>query len=252
MNYQIKEVADFILKCYACAGQSPSIQDVDALINLFCREVETSWRRHVRVSNKGEENERWNLNEIYYFIELGLSKVFGDYFGINLITFKQFEHAYSKQEYLQYRKAYLEKNPYPPQKELSQYTESHKEEVVKKSIVDKINDKSCKETDYAPWYDFLVGKKIIKENAWKKYIYNSEDDYDPAKDRLLIHLRTRKEVATNLRQFHLIDGIMKDIEDAEKDNPNIEDIKYWCKVLFFEDIINNETKKEYLIKELSK
>ena len=224
-----------VIKAYNWVGYKYTEQDAEFMVNALTNLLNSSWKRY-------------KIKEVDYFITLGLNGVFGNFAGISMATICQFETSYQKTDNLYYRKEYLRLNPPEILQELVSYTESHKEEVVKKSIIDKINSKSCKETDYATWFDFLV----VKGNAWKKYIYNSEDDYDPAKERLLIHLRNRKEVAANLRQFHLIDGIMNDIENTEKDNPNIEDIKYWCKVLFFEDIINNETKREYLINELSK
>lgn len=243
MNYQIKEVTDFILKCYASAGQSPSIQDVDALIMLFCREVETNWKRHVRITNKGEETESWNLNEIFYFIELGLSNTFGDYFGINLIAFKKFEHAYSKNENSYYRKQYLIKNPLPQLESLAQHTETGKDEIVIDSIISKLRNNSATEADYNVWFTFLEKKGAVNVKSWSKFIYNKQDDYEPAKERYLQELGKRKRFAESTYNLDLLGQINKQIESAENNQPDIKEIEFWCKVIFFEKLDSEKIDK---------
>ena len=242
MNYQINEVKNFILKCYASAGQNPSIQDVDALIMLFCREVETNWKRHIRITNKGEETESWNLNEIFYFIELGLTKVFGEYFGINLITFKQFEHAYSKNEYIHYRRQYLIKNPLPPQKELSQYTDSGKDEVVIDSIINKLRNNTASEADYNVWFTFLEKKGAVNNRSWQKFIYNKEDDYEPAKERYMLELVKRKRFAESTYNLELLSIINKNLQNVDNNQPDIKEIEFWSKILFFEELAQDSNK----------
>ncbi len=251
MKYDIKEIKEFILKCFASAGQNSNSTDAAVLINLFCREVETSWKRHVRITDKGLETESWNLNEIYYFIELGLSKVFGEYFGINLITFKQFQHAYTKNENTHYRKEYLLKNPLPPLIEISQHTESGKDEIVIDSMLSKLRNKKSTSGDYVAWFTFLQEKGIVNDKSWFKFVIDEANKKEPAKERYKAELLKRKTICMSLAQEHLVLEINKEIENIENDNPNFTEIQFWAKVLFFEDKFSSEeniNKLEKLIK----
>jgi hypothetical protein len=207
MKYEIKEIKEFILRCYASAGQNSNSEDAALLINLFCREVETNWKRHIRITNKGQENESWNLNEIFYFIDLGLSKVFGDYFGINLITFKQFEHAYSKNENSYYRKQYLLKNPLPVLEAIEQHTESGKDEIVIDAILKGLKTKNCSNANLSIWYNFLEQKNIIGKNRFKIYS-------DESKNYIKKMLYKSKLEAQNNNLKETITEIKKELEMA--------------------------------------
>ena len=233
MKYQIKEVTDFILKCFASAGQSPSIQDVDALIMLFCREIETNWKRHIRITNKGQETESWNLNEIFYFIDLGLSNVFGDYFGINLITFKKFEHAYSKNENSYYRKQYLLKNPLPQLESLAQHTESGKDEIVIDAMLSKLKSNNYTDADLNVWYDFLEQKGAVKLNRWKQYETLGAEKYTQE-----LHKRSNFAQSNNLKDLY--NEIKKALEMAKELKYDAVELAYHSKVYFMEVTFTNE------------
>jgi hypothetical protein len=240
MRYDIKEIKEFILRCYASAGQNSNSTDAAVLISLFCREVETSWKRHIRITNKGTETESWNLNEIYYFIELGLSKCFGDYFGINLITFKQFQHAYAKNENTHYRKEYLLKNPLPQLVAVEQHTKSGKDEIVVDSILSKLRSKKATNGDYIAWFLFLQEKGIVNDKSWIRFVLDETNKSEPAKERYQYELLRRKTICMSLVQEQLVLEINKELEAIENDNPKFTEIEYWAKVLFFESTFTSD------------
>lgn len=251
MKYKINQIEEFIIKCYAHAKQNPSVNDVDLLVRLFCNEVETNWKRHIRITDKGLETESWNLNEIYYFIELGLTKVFGDYFGINLLTFKQFQHAYTKNEFAYYRKEYLIKNPLPSLEKLEQHTESGKDEIVIDSMLSKLRNKKSTSGDYVAWFTFLQEKGIVNDKSWLKFVINEANKKEPAKERYKAEILKRKTIFMSLVQEHLVLEINKEIENIDNDNPNFTEIQSWAKVLFFEETFSSEeniNKLESLLK----
>jgi hypothetical protein len=227
MKYEIKEIKEFILRCYASAGQNSNSEDAALLINLFCREVETNWKRHIRITNKGQENESWNLNEVFYFIDLGLSKVFGDYFGINLITFKQFEHAYSKNENSYYRKQYLLKNPLPVLEAIEQHTESGKDEIVIDAMISKLKSKNYTDADLNVWYDFLEQKGAIKLDRWKQYKTEGAEKYTKE-----LHKRSNFAQHNNLKDLY--NEIKKALDLAKESKYDAVELTYHSKVHFME------------------
>jgi len=243
MNNIENDVKNFILKCFTITGFNTNVDDVKVLCLLFTKEVETNWRRYVRVSNKGQDNEQWDLNEIFYFIELGLSNVFGDYFGISLITFKKFEHAYTKQEYTHYRKLYLLKNPLPPKIELVAHTESGKDDMFITSMLDKLKNGTFAEHDAAVYFDFLCSKNATKHEILEKY-------YDEGAKLYLESLHKRLNLAHYANDKEMYSNIKTYIEMAKENKYDSVELDYFTKVYYirykFSDIENINKLEEFL------
>jgi hypothetical protein len=212
-----------IIKAYNWVGYKYTDTDIEFMASALNNLLNTTWKRY-------------KIKEVDYFITLGLNGVFGNFAGISMATLCQFETAYQKHDNVHYRKEYLRLNPPQEQHQLVSNTDTGKDEVVIDSIISKLRDNSASEADYNVWFRFLEQKSAVNDRSWQKFIYNKEDDYEPANERYLLELGKRKRFAESTYNLDLLSKINKKINDAEHDNPDTIEIEFWCKVLFFEEL----------------
>jgi hypothetical protein len=179
--------------------------------------------------------KRYNLSEIIYFINLGLKGIFGNFAGLSMATFCQFETNYQKHENNYYRKEYLRLNPLPELVAVQQHTESGKDEIVADSIISRLRSKKATNGDYVVWFSYLQEKGLVNDKSWIKFVIDEVNKSEPAKERYKSELLKRKTICMSLVQEHLVLEINKELEAIEKDNPKFAEIEYWAKVLFFEN-----------------
>ena len=225
-KFNKKEILELIMKCYNFVGYKHNESDVKILLNFLHEEFNKNWKRY-------------NFKEIEYLIILGLKGNFGSFAGISMATICQFETAYQKHDNVHYRKEYLRLNPPQEQHQLVSNTDTGKDEVVIDSIITKLRDNSGSEADYNVWFRFLEEKGAVNHRSWQKFIYNKQDDYEPANERYLLELGKRKRFAESTYNLDLLSKINKKIHDAEHDNPDTIEIEFWCKVLFFEELASD-------------
>jgi len=218
-----------IIKAYNWVGFKYTDDDIAFMEASLKNLLNTTWKRY-------------KIKEVDYFITLGLNGVFGNFAGISMATLCQFETAYQKHDNVHYRKEYLRLNPPQEQHQLVSNTDSGKDEVVINSIISKLRDNSASEADYNVWFSFLQQKGAVNDKSWQKFIYKKEDDYEPANERYLLELGKRKRFAETTYNLDLLSKINKKINDAEHDNSNTDEIEFWCKVLFFEELASDSEK----------
>ena len=218
-----------IIKAYNWVGYKYTDTDIEFMASALNNLLNTTWKRY-------------KIKEVDYFITLGLNGVFGSFAGISMATLCQFETAYQKHDNVHYRKEYLRLNPPQEQHQLVSNTDTGKDEIVIDSIILKLRDNSASEADYNVWFRFLQEKGAVNHRSWQKFIYNKQDDYEPANERYLLELGKRKRFAESTYNLDLLSKINKKIHDAEHDNPDTIEIEFWCKVLFFEELASDNDK----------
>ena len=218
-----------VIKAYNWVGYKYSEQDAEFMTNALTDLLNKAWKRY-------------KIKEVDYFITLGLNGVFGNFAGISMATLCQFETAYQKNDNVHYRKEYLRLNPPEQLVELVSNTDSGKDEVVIDSIINKLRNNTSSEADYNVWFTFLENKGAVNDRSWQKFIYNKEEEYEPAKERYMLELGKRKRFAENIVNTELVLEMNKKIHDAENDNPDTKEIEFWSKVLFFEELGQDSNK----------
>lgn len=218
-----------VIKAYNWVGYKYSEQDAEFMTNALTDLLNKTWKRY-------------KIKEVDYFITLGLNGVFGNFAGISMATFCQFETAYQKNDNVHYRKEYLRLNPPEQLVELVSNTDSGKDELVIDSILNKLRNNTASEADYNVWFTFLEKKGAVNNRSWQKFIYNKEDDYEPAKERYLLELGKRKRFAESTYNLELLSIINKNLQNVDNNQPDIKEIEFWSKVLFFEELAQDSNK----------
>jgi hypothetical protein len=167
------------------------------------------------------------LSEIIYFINLGLKGIFGNFAGISMATFCQFETAYQKHENNYYRKEYLRFNPLPELVAVQQHTESGKDEIVIDAMISKLKSKNYTDADLNVWYDFLEQKSAIKLDRWKQYKTEGAEKYTKE-----LHKRSNFAQHNNLKDLY--NEIKKALDLAKELKYDVIELTYHSKVHFME------------------
>jgi hypothetical protein len=207
-----EQILEIITNSYAFVGYKQDVNDIRLLLELMFVHANKSWKRY-------------NLSEIIYFINLGLKGIFGNFAGISMATFCQFETAYQKHENNYYRKEYLRLNPLPQLESLAQHTESGKDEIVIDAMISKLKSKNYTDADLNVWYDYLEQKGAIKLDRWKQYKTEGAEKYTQ-------ELHKRLKIAQNSNLKDLCIEIKKAFNLAKESKYDALELTYHSKVHF--------------------
>jgi len=213
-KFSKEQILEIITNSYAFVGYKQDVDDIRLLLELMFVHSNQSWKRY-------------NLSEIIYFINLGLKGIFGQFAGLSMATFCQFETAYQKHENNYYRKEYLRLNPLPAIHSIQQHTESGKDEIVIDALLNKLKSKNYTDADLNVWYDFLEKKGAVKLDRWKQYETDGAKKYTQE-----LHKRSNFAQTNNLKDLH--NEIKKALEMAKESKYDIIELAYHSKVHFME------------------
>lgn len=219
-KFSKEQILEIITNSYAFVGYKQDVDDIRLLLELMYAHANQSWKRY-------------NLSEIIYFINLGLKGIFGQFAGLSMATFCQFETAYQKQENVYYRKEYIRLNPPEQLVELVDNTETGKDEIVIDAMLSRLKSKNCTDADLNVWYDFLEQKGAVKLGRWKQYEIEGAEKYTK-------ELYKRSNFAQNNNLKDLYNEIKKALEMAKESKYNIIELSYHSKAHFMEVTFTNE------------
>jgi hypothetical protein len=213
-KFSKEQILEVITNSYAFVGYKQDVDDIRLLLELMFVHANKSWKRY-------------NLSEIIYFINLGLKGIFGNFAGLSMATFCQFETAYQKHENNYYRKEYLRLNPLPELVAVQQHTESGKDEIVIDAMISKLKSKNYTDADLNVWYDFLEQKGAIKLDRWKQYKTEGAEKYTK-------ELHKRSNFAQNNNLKDLYNEIKKALDLTKELKYDVIELTYHSKVHFME------------------
>jgi hypothetical protein len=213
-KFSKEQILEVITNSYAFVGYKQDVDDIRLLLELMFVHANKSWKRY-------------NLSEIIYFINLGLKGIFGNFAGLSMATFCQFETNYQKHENNYYRKEYLRLNPLPVLEAIEQHTESGKDEIVIDAMISKLKSKNYTDADLNVWYDFLEQKGAIKLDRWKQYKTEGAEKYTKE-----LHKRSNFAQHNNLK--YLYNEIKKALDLAKELKYDVIELTYHSKVHFME------------------
>lgn len=216
-----------VIKSYNWIGYKYTDTDIEFMVSALNNLLNTTWKRY-------------KIKEVDYFITLGLNGVFGNFAGISMATFCQFETAYQRHDNVHYRKEYIRLNPPEQLVELVDNTDTGKDEIVINSILTKLRQKIALQGDYIAWFDFLLKKGITRNRSLDKFRFNEEENYSPVEERYRLELLERKRICLNSHQKDLVTQIDKELLALENATPNEVEIDFWLKVMFFEETFGSE------------
>lgn len=219
-KFSKEQILNVITSSYIFVGYKQNEDDIRMLLGVMYQYANQSWKRY-------------NLSEIIYFINLGLKGIFGQFAGLSMATFCQFETAYQKHENNYYRKEYLRLNPPEVKVELSQHTESGKDEIVIDAMLSKLKSKNYTDADLNVWYDFLEQKGAVKLGRWQQHT-------DKGAEKCKEALQKRLNFAQQNHLEHLYDEIKKGLNMAKESKYDAVDLAYHSKVYFMEVTFTNE------------
>jgi hypothetical protein len=213
-KFSKEQILEVITNSYAFVGYKQDVDDIRLLLELMFVHANKSWKRY-------------NLSEIIYFINLGLKGIFGNFAGLSMATFCQFETNYQKHENNYYRKEYLRLNPLPVLEAIEQHTESGKDEIVIDAMISKLKSKNYTDADLNVWYDFLEQKGAIKLDRWKQYKTEGAEKYTKE-----LHKRSNFAQHNNLKDLY--NEIKKALDLAKELKYDAVELTYHSKVHFME------------------
>jgi hypothetical protein len=213
-KFSKEQILEVITNSYAFVGYKQDVDDIRLLLELMFVHANKSWKRY-------------KLSEIIYFINLGLKGIFGNFAGLSMATFCQFETNYQKNENNYYRKEYLRLNPLPVLEAIEQHTESGKDEIVIDAMISKLKSKNYTDADLNVWYDFLEQKGAIKLDRWKQYKTEGAEKYTKE-----LHKRSNFAQHNNLKDLY--NEIKKALDLAKESKYDVIELTYYSKVYFME------------------
>ena len=219
-KFSKEQILNVITSSYIFVGYKQNEDDIRMLLGVMHQYANQSWKRY-------------NLSEIIYFINLGLKGTFGNFAGLSMATFCQFETAYQKHENNYYRKEYLRLNPLPELQAIQQHTESGKDEIVIDAMLSKLKSNNYTDADLNVWYDFLEQKGAIKLNRWKQYETDGANKYTQE-----LHKRSNFAQSNNLKDLY--NEIKKALEMAKELKYDAVELAYHSKVYFMETTFTDE------------
>ena len=213
-KFSKEQILEVITNSYAFVGYKQDVDDIRLLLELMFVHANKSWKRY-------------NLSEIIYFINLGLKGIFGNFAGLSMATFCQFETNYQKHENNYYRKEYLRLNPLPVLEAIEQHTESGKDEIVIDAMISKLKSNNYTDADLNVWYDFLEQKGAIKLDRWKQYETEGAEKYKKE-----LHKRSNFAQHNNLKDLY--NEIKKALDLTKELKYDVIELTYHSKVHFME------------------